>query len=332
MHKYVSLFKIILLSILVPAQENLQIFLDFTQFKKSRLFSFSLIFTRPLSRLFSESTVSKLFNEVILSRQYLSFTEYLSSLTLFENFISDSILYKCLTINPSFERASITNSYSLDFSKYSHLPLVILGPSLDLTQIDLPSITHSSKNVVLLSNLNCSRPLGSLSPNNTIFSFYNNAVAKRIPHEISHLLSSRLINGAIFRNLSFTKHPIYSKLENLYSLSSQDYCFPMSSLMGFPCILSEILNNPTFCLSTPIYVLGFSLMTGSVRYSPAYGNIRGSDLDLHSLRIHDAITQYSYVQFAISHFVDFYCDDVLRNVLNLSLEDFLKIIDRDFSL
>ena len=73
-------------------------------------------------------------------------------------------------------------------------------------------------------------------------------------------------------------------------------------------------------------------MTGSVRYSPAYGNLRGFDMDLHSLRIHDAITQYSYVQFAISHFVDFYCDDVLRNVLNLSLEDFLKIIDLDFSL
>ena len=332
MHKYASLFKIILLSILVPAEENLQALLGFTQFKKSRLFSFSLVFTRLFSYFFGKSTVSKLFNEVIRSRIHSSFSEYFRSLALFEKFISNNILYKHLSIYPSFKRASTTHSYSLDFSKYNHLPLVILGPTLDLTQFDLASITHSPKNVVLLSNLNGGRPLGSLSSNNIVFSFYNHAVAKRIPDEISHLLDSRLINGAIFRNLSFASHPIYSQLENLYSLSSQNICFPMSSLMGFPCILSEILNNSTFCLSRPIYVMGFSLMTGPVRYSPAYGNIRGSDLDLHSLRIHDAIAQYSYVKFAISHFVDFHCDDVLRDVLKLSVEDYLKRIDLDYSL
>lgn len=330
--RYLTLLNVLALTLLVSDKFYLDLLLRLTLFQQSRLLSVLFSLTRPFSLLFRNSRTAKLFLNILHARSFCSFSSYYRAVSSYQAHLSGKASQKLFTIFPPIHSKHLCDPDIFDFSTYHDLPVVILGPSLDLTDFDVSSITGCHHNLILLSNLNLVRPLGGLSTHNHIVSFYNNAVAKRIPHEISHLINSRILNSAIFRTKASYKMPIYDDLSELYTLSHQPTLFPISSLMGLPSILAELLNNPTFVTSRKIYVYGFSMLTGPQRYSSTYGNLRGSDVDLESLRVHDPIAQYLYISYAISKLPCISCDQPLRSILNSTLNCYLDSLDQTYAL
>ncbi len=335
MNHYLFFLRVFVLTLFLHSKSHLLLLLKYTPFEQSRFLLTLIFLSRPISYLFGFTRTSALLRQVLLARSVSSFSSYLNSLNRYESYISQCFLAKSLiSIYPQFRSFSSSVSHSepsMDFSNFFGLPTVILGPQLDLANFDLKSYTNSDSNLILLSNLNRRRDLGSLNSTNYIFSFYNNAVAKRNASDIQYLLTNKFISGAIFRNNIFSRFPL-SLSTKLFSLSHQCLSGPLFSPMGLPIILAELYYNNSFSLSSKIYAFGFSMMTGHNRYNSNYGNINNYDYDLDSLRTHDSVAQYILASNISSKFTNFHCDTCLSSILNSSLDSYISILDATFDL